>query len=207
MGKFQDFYSLIFCTLILSVAACLPVAGLHEAIAAGFEQELTSGGITFHVVSVTTGASSRVKITLSGAGVDPGPVESRIDGAVTWAEVTDDLDNDGSPELYVYATCPEEVSSEGNRDAYSVPPVAAVITRGPHAGYPDQTVVIAVPGTGSSSAVVVRPAVAARTDSGIVQVVPVVPVESVEDEKCIHELKFVLAGTGKGKTLKLQSRK
>ena len=202
MGRFQGFYSLIFCSLILSVSA-----GLHEAIAAGFEQDLTSGGITFHVASVTAGAYSRVKINLSGAGVDPGPVASRIEGTVTWAEVTDDLDNDGSPELYVYAACPDEVSSATTRDAFSAPPAAAVITRGPHAAHSDQTAVIAVPATGSSSAVVVGPAVAARTDSGIVQVVPVVPVESPEDEECIHELKFVLAGTGKAKTLKLQSRK
>ncbi len=197
-----------FCILFLLTGVFLaPGSILASAAAAEFEKGLTSGGITFHVASVTAGAYSRVKINLSGAGVDPGPVESRIEGTVTWAEVTDDLDNDGSPELYVYATCPDEVSSATTRDAFSAPPAAAVITRGPHAAHSDQTAVIAVPATGSSSAVVVGPAVAARTDSGIVQVVPVIPVESPEDEECIHELKFVLAGTGKAKTLKLQSRK
>ncbi len=192
------------CILWLSLAVCLLIACPCESLAAGFRQDLTSMGITFHVVSVKEGEASRVKVTLSGPGVDSRPIESRVEGTVTSAEVTDDLDNDGSPELYVYATCPEEVSSEAGRDANSAPPVAAVVTVGPHAGHHGPAAVVVAPGTGSSSAVVVGPAVTARVDGSTVGLVPVVPVKPDEHRTCIRELKFILVATGKGKALKLE---
>ncbi len=192
------------CILWLSLAVCLLIACPCESLAAGFRQDLTSMGITFHVLSVKEGEASRVKVTLSGPGVDSRPIESRVEGTVTSAEVTDDLDNDGSPELYVYATCPEEVSSEAGRDANSAPPVAAVVTVGPHAGHHGPAAVVVAPGTGSSSAVVVGPAVTARVDGSTVGLVPVVPVKPDEHRTCIRELKFILVATGKGKALKLE---
>ncbi len=193
-----------FCILCLSLAVCLLIGCPCESLAAGFAQDLTSMGITFHVVSVKEGGSSRVKITLSGPGVDSRPIESRVEGTVTSAEVTDDLDNDGLPELYVYATCGEEVSSEAGRDANSTPPVAAVVTAGAPAGHHGSTAVVVAPGTGSPSAVVVGPAVTARVDGSTVGLVPVVPVKPDEHHSCIHELKFIVVATGKGKALKLE---
>ncbi|HHB76047.1 MAG TPA: hypothetical protein ENK84_05850 [Desulfobulbus sp.] len=197
----------IFCILCLSLAACLLIGRPYEAMAAGFEQNLTSGGITFHVVSVKEGEASRVKITLSGPGVDSRSVESRVAGAVTWAEITDDLDNDGSPELYIYASCPDDVAAGSNHNLYSAPPAAAVVTTGPQAGHHGSAAVVVAPGAGSPSAVVVGPAVTARTAGGTVGMVPVVPVEppgESQNQPCIHELKFILVPVAKGKTLKLQ---
>ncbi len=193
-----------FCILCLSLVVCLLIGCPCESLAAGFRQDLTSMGITFHVLSVKEGEVSKVKITLSGPGVDSRPIESRVEGTVTSAEVTDDLDNDGSPELYVYATCPEEVSSEAGRDANSAPPVAAVVTAGPHAGHHGPAAVVVAPGTGAPSAVVVGPAVTARVDGSTAGLVPVVPVKPDEHRTCIRELKFILVATGKGKALKLE---
>ena len=192
------------CILWLSLAGCLLIGWPCESRAAGFAQDLTSMGITFHVVSVKEGGASRIRITLSGAGVDSRPVESRIEGTVTSAEVTDDLDNDGLPELYVYATCPEEGSSEAGGDMYSTPPVAAVVTAGPHAGHHGPAAVVVAPGTGAPSAVVVGPAVTARVDGSTVGLVPVVPVKPDEPRPCIHELKFIPVATPQGKVLKLE---
>ncbi len=202
MGKNKS-----FCILFLLTALWLPVGGSHEATAAGYEQEFTSGGITFHVEGVNEGAAGRVKITLSGSGVDPGPVECSVDGTVTWAELTDDLDNDGSPELYVYATCPEEVANHVNHDPYSSPSVTAVATIGPHGKNTGNAAVVVAPVMRSSSVVVVGSVVGNGSDNGIVRVFPVIPVESAEHQGCIRELKFVLVSTKKGKALKLKSKK
>ena len=195
-----------FCILCLSLLVCLLIGRPAEAMAAGFTQDLSLGGITFHVVSVNEGKVSRVQITLSGQGVDPGPVRATVDGTVTWAEITDDLDNDGSPELYIYASCSDDVDAGDNHKPYSAPPVAAVVTTGSHGGHNGSTAVVA-PGTGAPSAVVVGPAVTARTSGGTVGLVPVVPVAPAggsQHQPCIHELKFILVSSANRKTLKLQ---
>lgn len=75
---------------------------------AGAPFEFTStdywdSGITFHVTSPNSGSINEVTITPSGLEIDNSPVTVEVDGTVTGAEVAD-LNNDGSPEIYVYAT-------------------------------------------------------------------------------------------------------
>ena len=60
-------------------------------------------GITFRVTSPNAGSINEVTITPSGLEIDNSPVTVEIDGTVTGAEVSD-LNFDGSPEIYVYAT-------------------------------------------------------------------------------------------------------
>lgn len=60
-------------------------------------------GITFRVTSPNSGSINEVTITPSGLEIDNSPVTVEIDGTVTGAEVSD-LNFDGSPEIYVYAT-------------------------------------------------------------------------------------------------------
>ena len=60
-------------------------------------------GITFRVTSPNAGSINEVTITPSGLEIDNSPVTVEIDGTVTGAEVAD-LNFDGSPEIYVYAT-------------------------------------------------------------------------------------------------------
>ena len=200
MGKFQSF------RILFLLAAVFLLAGSgSKSAAAGFEQDLTLGGITFHVASVNEGAVGRVKITLSGPGVDPGPVESRVNGTVTKAEVTDDLDDDGAPELYIYAACPDDVAVEGNHNPYSAPPGAALITIGPHV-HPGVVPLVPVGAGQSGSAVVIGPGVTARADGVTARMFPIFPIESPEYRTCIHELKFVLVNGKNGKTLQLVSR-
>lgn len=74
--------------------------------ALGFEFTSTDywdSGITFHVTSPNSGSINEVTITPSGLEIDNSPVTVEIDGTVTGAEVSD-LNFDGSPEIYVYAT-------------------------------------------------------------------------------------------------------
>lgn len=60
-------------------------------------------GITFHVTSPNSGSINELTITPSGLEIDNSPVTVEVDGTVTGAEVAD-LNADGSPEIYVYAT-------------------------------------------------------------------------------------------------------
>jgi len=60
-------------------------------------------GITFRVTSPNSGSINEVTITPSGLEIDNSPVTVEVDGTVTGAEVAD-LNFDGSPEIYVYAT-------------------------------------------------------------------------------------------------------
>ena len=75
---------------------------------AGATFEFTStdswnSGITYHVTSPNSGSINRVTITPSGLEGDNSPIEVDVDGTVTGAEVGD-LNADGAPEIYVYAT-------------------------------------------------------------------------------------------------------
>ncbi|MEJ2483631.1 MAG: PliI family lysozyme inhibitor of I-type lysozyme [Gemmatimonadota bacterium] len=62
-----------------------------------------NSGIAFHVTSPNSGSINEVTITPSGLEIDNSPVTVEVDGTVRGAEVGD-LNTDGSPEIYVYAT-------------------------------------------------------------------------------------------------------
>lgn len=83
-----------------------PEAAQAPQEAASFEFTSTDywdSGITFHVTSPNSGSITEVTITPSGLEIDNSPVTVEVDGTVTGAEVAD-LNLDGSPEIYVYAT-------------------------------------------------------------------------------------------------------
>ena len=75
----------------------------HDSKTGGFDKTLSLQGISFHVTSANTGSVNKVRIQPKGLKIDNQPFEKEIDGTVTGAEVAD-LNADGSPELYVYAT-------------------------------------------------------------------------------------------------------
>lgn len=68
-----------------------------------FDRTLEMQGICFTVTCENSGSLNTVRIVPSGLEIDNTPVERKIDGTVTNAEVAD-LDADGSPEIYVYVT-------------------------------------------------------------------------------------------------------
>ena len=70
---------------------------------AGFDKTLELQGISFHVSSANQGSINTLKIVPAGLEIDNSPIEREIDGTVTNAEVAD-INADGSPEIYVYAT-------------------------------------------------------------------------------------------------------
>ena len=68
----------------------------------GYEQNLDLLGIHFKVSSTNQGSLNQLRIQTSGLSADT-PVAREIDGSVTTAEVAD-LNQDGTPEIYVYVT-------------------------------------------------------------------------------------------------------
>lgn len=68
-----------------------------------FDQTLSLQGISFHVSSTNSGSRNLVRIEPHGLEGDNTVIEKDVEGSVTGAEVAD-LNEDGSPEIYVYAT-------------------------------------------------------------------------------------------------------
>ncbi len=82
-----------------------------------FDQTLELQGIRFHVTCANEGSLNTLRIVPAGLEIDNTPIERTIDGTVTGAEAAD-LDVDGSPEIYVYATSGGS-GSYGSLVAYS----------------------------------------------------------------------------------------
>ncbi len=78
-----------------------PVAPATKA--GGFNQTLIYQNIIFHVTSANVGSVNQLRIEPKGLKGGNKTIEKEIDGTVTGAEVAD-LNADGSPEVYVYAT-------------------------------------------------------------------------------------------------------
>ena len=83
----------------------------------GFDKTLELHGIRFHVSSSNQGSLNTLKIVPEGLEIDNTPIEREIDGTVTNAEVGD-INVDGSPEIYVFATSAGS-GSYGSLIAYS----------------------------------------------------------------------------------------
>ena len=81
--------------------AAEPSADANAEAATSFDRTLEYNGISFHVLTTGDGSIRTLQITPAGLEIDNAPVTREIDGAVTGAEV-DDLNEDGSPEVYVY---------------------------------------------------------------------------------------------------------
>lgn len=82
-----------------------------------FDKNLELQGIRFHVTSENKGSVNNVRIVTSGLATDNSPVEQKIDGTGSNAEVADN-NADGSPEIYVYVTSAGS-GSYGSLVAYS----------------------------------------------------------------------------------------
>jgi len=83
----------------------------------GFDKVLKLQGITFHVQATNEGSLNQLTITPSGLSLANDVIKQEIDGSVTGAEIAD-LNNDGSPEIYVYVTSAGS-GSYGSLVAYS----------------------------------------------------------------------------------------
>jgi uncharacterized protein len=68
-----------------------------------FDKVLALQGITFHVQATDEGSLNRLKITPSGLKEVNSIIDQEIDGSVGGVEVAD-INQDGSPEIYVYVT-------------------------------------------------------------------------------------------------------
>jgi hypothetical protein len=103
----------------------LSVAGGGKAAAAeasrstgsSFDRTFELQGIRFRVTCANEGSVNTLHIVPAGLEIYNSPIERTIDGTVTGAEVAD-LNVDGSPEIYVYATSAGS-GSYGSVVAYS----------------------------------------------------------------------------------------
>jgi hypothetical protein len=68
-----------------------------------FEQTLALQGIRFHITSPNNSSLSPVTIVATGLELGDTTLHSEADGTVTGAQVAD-LDNNNSPELYIYTS-------------------------------------------------------------------------------------------------------
>ncbi|MGL6070156.1 PliI family lysozyme inhibitor of I-type lysozyme [Craterilacuibacter sp.] len=73
----------------------------HAPAAAAFDKVLSLQGISFHVMAGNEGSLNQLTIIPSGLKGSNAPIKREIDGSVSGAEI-EDLNADGSPELYVY---------------------------------------------------------------------------------------------------------
>ncbi|MGB7949314.1 MAG: PliI family lysozyme inhibitor of I-type lysozyme [Candidatus Binatia bacterium] len=105
--------------LDLSVAGGGKTAAAEAARVAGvsFDRTFELQGIRFRVTCANEGSVNTLHIVPAGLEIDNSPIERTIDGTVTGAEVAD-LNVDGSPEIYVYATSAGS-GSYGSVVAYS----------------------------------------------------------------------------------------
>jgi len=83
----------------------------------GFDKVLKLQGITFHVQATNEGSLNQLTITPSGLEISNEVIKQEIDGSVTGAEI-EDLNSDGSPEIYVYVNSAGS-GSYGSLVAYS----------------------------------------------------------------------------------------
>lgn len=82
-----------------------------------FEQTLEWQGITFHVSTEQVDGKPTLRITPKGLEIDNAIISRALTGEVVRAEVAD-LNNDGSPELYVFTRSPGR-GMPGDLIAYS----------------------------------------------------------------------------------------
>lgn len=104
----------IFCLLTF-----LFLPGMISAadLAGGVDRVLRMDGIAFHVLCPNQGSLNTLTIVPSGLGRDNSAIKREIDGSVTGVEVAD-LNNDGSPEIYVFVNSAGS-GSYGTLVAYS----------------------------------------------------------------------------------------
>jgi len=114
-----SFRSVVAAAAVFALATCaVPALAVSATAGKPFDATLTHGGVGFHVASANAGSTNTLTIEVTGLETGHAPISREIDGTVAGAEVAD-LDGDGSPELYVYATSAGS-GSYGSLVAYAV---------------------------------------------------------------------------------------
>ena len=92
---------LIETSILLSVVIVFPVNVSADDQGGAYDKTLMLNGISFHVSCVNDSSLNKMMIGPLGLEIDNSVIKKEIDGIVTGAEV-DDLNGDGSPEIYVF---------------------------------------------------------------------------------------------------------
>jgi len=172
-----------------------------------FAKDFTWKEITFQVRSDNKNSDNTVTITADGKGIRPGPLTIPVPCPVTWAEITNDLDQDGSPELYVYATCPDTSPVQAGPGTSSPQP-AVIATVSPEGGSGSVVPVIPAGTLEPGSAVIVGPGVSTSEGGMTLHALPVLPVQpDAPSSPHILELKFTLEQDKGEKTLHLTGQR
>lgn len=103
--------------LLAAILAVLIFSALPVYAETMFNRTLKLQGISFQVMSANNSFLNNLLIVPDGLEIDNSPILKEIDGCVNGAEVAD-LNNDGSPEIYVYVTSAGS-GSYGSLVAYS----------------------------------------------------------------------------------------
>lgn len=89
--------------LALSIMVICGVSSIGSAHAASFKKTVDLQGVTFSISSTNGGSLTPVTIDITGLEGGSQQIKREIEGVITDAEVAD-LNSDGSPEIYIYAT-------------------------------------------------------------------------------------------------------
>jgi uncharacterized protein len=95
----------------------LSSAAKVKAKSYSFDKVLSLQGITFHVTTVGEGSLRQLSIVPTGLEGSNSVINQEIDGGVSGVEI-EDLNSDGSPEIYIYTTSAGS-GGYGNVIAYS----------------------------------------------------------------------------------------
>jgi hypothetical protein len=104
LGGFNMKRSIAFVAIFTAAGlAARPSQGEPATAQTVFNKTLNRDGVSFTVASPNSGSVNKLTITPQGLSEDSQVRETQIDGIVSDA-VVDDLNADGSPEIYVFVT-------------------------------------------------------------------------------------------------------
>jgi hypothetical protein len=85
--------------VFLLLSSCITTSEAGES----FNQRFKLQGISFHVTCPNNSSINTVRIVPAGLTIDNSTIVKDVDGTVVGAEIAD-INADGSPEIYIYAT-------------------------------------------------------------------------------------------------------
>lgn len=99
------------------IALCFLLLATQSIASESIDERLTLQGVSFHVSCPNNSSINKLTIVPAGLAIDNSTIDREIDGTVAGMEIAD-INNDGSPEIYIFVTSAGS-GSYGHLIAYS----------------------------------------------------------------------------------------